>query len=274
MRTGWDRNRRAHFDHIVENYDRARPTYPRELFEDILAYSGAEAGARALEIGPGTGKATAPILDAGLRVTAVELGANMTEFLREKFKERAGFRVINAAFEDATLDADSYRLVYAASAFHWVDAEIGCPKVFRVLERGGAFAVFRKEAVPALGEACYEEMQRSYEKYYYPHYQTDVRPVRKAREDYLQPAGVLGGFGFEDLRRYGFGDIRVKLYDMERTFAADEYIALLDTHSTHGTLPQSVKGPLYAELRETILRHGGQYREAYVCQLCMGRKEG
>ncbi|MCL2694603.1 MAG: hypothetical protein FWE60_05815, partial [Oscillospiraceae bacterium] len=79
-KTGWELNHRTHFDEIVSDYDKIRPEYPRGLFKDIISYSGAAKGKRALEIGAGTGKATTPFLDAGYNVTAVELGENMAEF--------------------------------------------------------------------------------------------------------------------------------------------------------------------------------------------------
>ncbi|WP_312372951.1 class I SAM-dependent methyltransferase [Lachnoclostridium sp.] len=78
--TGWERHRRTHFDEMVVNYDRVRPKYPSELFEDVCKYSGLKKGKKALEIGAGTGKAIAPFIEAGYDVTAIEIGANMTDF--------------------------------------------------------------------------------------------------------------------------------------------------------------------------------------------------
>ena len=72
------------FDAIVANYDKSRWEYPRDLFADILQYCNSKTGNSALEIGAGTGKATTLFLDAGYAVTAVEIGKNMTEFLRDK----------------------------------------------------------------------------------------------------------------------------------------------------------------------------------------------
>ena len=46
---------RTRFEEVPELYDRARPTYPEELFEDLAALAGLGEGARVLEIGCGTG---------------------------------------------------------------------------------------------------------------------------------------------------------------------------------------------------------------------------
>jgi len=290
-KTGWERERRTHFDEVVENYDRIRPGYPGELFEDVLEYSenkhsehksfehnsseckypGAEKK-KALEIGAGTGKATAPFLNAGYDVTAVEIGANMVAFLLEKFKENQHFHVIQSAFEDASLEENCYDLIYAASAFHWVDAEIGCPKAFRLLKSGGVFALFRYNALPAYGEPLYREIQVAYEKHYYSHYQTNERPVNKSSEEYWKPSELFRAFRFEDMGKSGFQDIFMKLYDGAITYSTDEYIMFLDTMSDHRSLPEGNRAALFAGVKEAIERHGGQHQMAYAFQLYMGRK--
>jgi protein-L-isoaspartate O-methyltransferase len=59
-RTGWERNKRTIFNEIVINYDKIRWGYPDKLFADIIRYSRPDIGKKALEIGAGTGNATAP----------------------------------------------------------------------------------------------------------------------------------------------------------------------------------------------------------------------
>jgi hypothetical protein len=159
-----------------------------------------------------------------------------------------------------------------ASAFHWVDAEIGCPKVFRLLKNGGTFALFRGNPVPADCEELYEEIQTLYNKHYNSYYVSKGRPVRISREEFLKPCEIYRGFRFESLERYGFSEMTMKLYDASQTYSADEYIALLDTFADHRGLPDDNRAALYAGIKEAILRHGGQHKVDYVYQLYMGRK--
>lgn len=269
MATGWEREYRKHFDEIVSTYDRIRPDFPDRLIADVLEYTGMDTGKKALEIGAGTGKATVPFLNAGYDVTAVEIGENMASFLKERFKGNSNINVHTAAFEDTALDEECYDLVYAATSFHWIDPEIGCPKVFRILKNGGTFALFRYNAIPADGEALYEEIQDVYKKYYLKPY---IRPVKRTGEDFWTPAEIKRGFGFEDLQYFGFNDISMKLYDISRTFDADEYIDLLETLSDHRNLPESDREALYTGVREAILKHNGCIKTDYSFQLYMGRK--
>jgi len=269
--TGWERENRVIFDDIVVNYDKSRWDYPGELFEDVIKYSQTESKI-ALEIGAGTGKATAPFLDAGYGITAIEMGANMAEFLREKFKENKNFHVITATFEEAVLEDSTYDLIYAASAFHWVDAEIGCPKVFRLLRDKGTFALFRNHAKPANNE-LFIECQAFYEEYYYTHY-TGQRPSsgHLSSEKYLEPDEITRCFGCKNFEHYGFIDVVMKLYNVNLSYSADEYINLLDTYSDHRALPEDKRTALYKRIRETIIRHGGYKELNCVYQLYMGRK--
>jgi len=259
---------RTHFNDIVENYEKIRPEYPEKLFTDIFDYTKSTK-MKALEIGAGTGKATTPFLKAGYKVTAIEVTANMAEFLRVKFKEYKDFNVIVTAFEDVVLNDSSYDLIYAANAFHWVDAKIGCPKAYKLLRSGGVFALFRYTGVQAIFEECFEEIRPVYDKYFRSYYQQSERTLRDV---YGEPAQILRRFGFNDLKDYGFKDITMKLYEAMLTFSADEYIALLETYSDHRHLPEENKAALYANIKDVILRHGGFYNAEYTFQLYMGRK--
>lgn len=269
MKTGWERENRHHFDDIVTEYDSIRPGFPSGLYDDLFAYAGPGHGKAALEIGAGTGKATGPVLEAGYALTAVEPGANMARFLLEKFGTYENFKVVNADFEDFESKDNSFDLIYAATSFHWVDAEIGCPKAFNLLKNGGVFALFRYNYNPPEGGALFDEIQEAYKKHFLKPYR---RPQRKSRADFATPAEIKRGFGFEDMGKYGFVDMAMEFYDMSWTLTADDFIALLSTNSDHRSLPPEDRAGLYEGAHRAILRHGGHITMDYVYQLYMGRK--
>ena len=257
---------KMHFDDVVETYDRLRPEYPSELFADIFDYAGG--GSKAIEIGAGTGKATSAFLDAGYDVTAIEIGANMVAFLQDRFAQNGKFRAVCVPFEDADLPENAYDLIYAATAFHWVNPETGCPKALRLLKSGGAFAIFRYTALPGDGER-YDDIQAVYDKYYH---QPNKRPTRLSDAEYGAPAELVKAHGVGNLGEYGFADVTVKHYHTTKTFSVDEYMNLLDTFPDHKSLNDSDRANLYAGVREAIERHGGQHEVEYLFRLYMGRK--
>jgi 16S rRNA A1518/A1519 N6-dimethyltransferase RsmA/KsgA/DIM1 with predicted DNA glycosylase/AP lyase activity len=60
---------RQTFGEDAELYDRVRPTYPAQLYDDLSKHL--VDSRRVLEIGPGTGQATGPMVERGWDVTAV-----------------------------------------------------------------------------------------------------------------------------------------------------------------------------------------------------------
>ena len=65
------------FDSAADIYDAARPSYPEQLFDDLVKLAGLEAGSRLLEIGCATGKATKPLLQRGFSVVCVSSVHNL-----------------------------------------------------------------------------------------------------------------------------------------------------------------------------------------------------
>lgn len=62
----------------------------------IVRDAGVKAGDFVLEIGPGLGFLTGPLLDAGARVLAVEIDGRLAEMLRETLADRPNFELVHA----------------------------------------------------------------------------------------------------------------------------------------------------------------------------------
>lgn len=111
------------FDTVAARYHAARPDYPPELFDGLIELAGLYPGARLLEIGCGTGKATIPLADRGFRITALERGASLAEQARSNLAESPEAQVLDGSFEEWETD-QTFDLVYAATAWHWIDPEV------------------------------------------------------------------------------------------------------------------------------------------------------
>jgi SAM-dependent methyltransferase len=141
---------RETFDEDAERYDRARPGYPAELFDDLAALTGLGAGDRVLEIGPGTGQATVSLAPRGYRIVAVELGAHLADVARRNVAAFPDVEVVNAPFESWPLPAAPFRAVFAATAFHWIDPDVRLTKAAQALAPDGALAVVTTSHVAGL----------------------------------------------------------------------------------------------------------------------------
>ena len=111
------------FDTAAELYERARPGYPRELFDDLAAATGLQgARPRVLEVGAGTGQATRGLLERGWSVVALEPGRELAAVARQVLGGLAGVEVVVAPFEGWEAGGQgTFDLVFAATSWHWLD---------------------------------------------------------------------------------------------------------------------------------------------------------
>ena len=99
-------------------------------------------GTDVLEIGAGTGQATARMLDLGASVTVVELGAEFAAFLESKFDGATASASSRGAFEEVDVEPESFDIVAAATSFHWVPLPVGLQRAADILRPGGSLALW------------------------------------------------------------------------------------------------------------------------------------
>lgn len=133
------------------NGDKTPLPYPKKRFgqhflsdknfiRKMVAAAGVVPGDRCLEVGPGRGALTEILLEAGAEVTAIELDADLIEYLRERFSPTGRFVLIE---QDAL--KVSYRELSreAGARFKAVSNlpyNISGPLLARFIEERGAFS--------------------------------------------------------------------------------------------------------------------------------------
>ncbi|MFJ8636165.1 class I SAM-dependent methyltransferase [Streptomyces sp. NPDC093568] len=132
---------RAHaFNAAAAQYAANRPSYPPALFDAIEELAGRPlTGARVVDVGAGTGIATALLRRRGADVLAVEPGAGMAAQFRSVHPDLPIVRGNGDALPLATASAD---FITYAQAWHWTDPARSAPEALRVLRPGGALALW------------------------------------------------------------------------------------------------------------------------------------
>lgn len=257
----------ATFDTVASEYEKLRPGYVEELYQTVFDYIPIDKSSIVVEVGSGAGQATAPVLETGCTLTAVEYGENFSALLKEKFRAYPKFSVITGKFEETEFESDSVDLVFSASAFHWVPEEIGYKKVFSMLKRGGAFARFANHPYKDKGNpALAEEIERLYDRYYNSFFNFEKKTL--APEYTAQQAEERALIA----AKYGFSEIKYALFRRQRVFSAPEYTRLLGTYSDHIAIEESVRTEFFAEIEKAINRHGGSITIFDTIDLQLARK--
>jgi SAM-dependent methyltransferase len=118
------------FGAAASAYERGRPSYPPDAIDWLLP-PGAQT---VLDLGAGTGKLTARLVERGLDVIAVDPIAEMLEVLSASLPSTPA---LLGTAEEIPLADDSVDAVLVAQAWHWVDPERAVPEAARVLKPGG-----------------------------------------------------------------------------------------------------------------------------------------
>jgi cyclopropane fatty-acyl-phospholipid synthase-like methyltransferase len=232
--------RRATFDQVAELYDRARPTYPKELFDDLVEIAGLQPRSRVLEIGCGTGKATLPLAGRGLRVTGVELGPSLAAVARRRLALFPGVQIVVADFETWTPQRGDYDAVVSFTAFHWIEREKRYLSTAAVLRPGGALAIaMLHHVLPPDADPFFVEAQADYEA------------VGKGGNP-PGPPETVEAFGEEMAASPLFEVVAERRYQWEIEYTADEYIDVLSTYSPNIAMDDAKRTRLFDLLRARI----------------------
>ncbi|QBX55100.1 SAM-dependent methyltransferase [Nocardioides seonyuensis] len=122
------------FGSVADAYDRGRPGYPAEAVSWLVDGEALTV----LELGAGTGKLTAELVEQGHAVYATEPDERMHELLVERVP---GCSAKVAGAEEIPANDRSVDVVVAAQAFHWFDHERALAEMARVLKPGGHVAL-------------------------------------------------------------------------------------------------------------------------------------
>ena len=260
------RRRRALFDSIADVYNAGRPSYPDELFDDLLSRIEIPTGTapEVLEIGCGTGQASRSLLEHGCIVTAVELGPRLAEKAQENlaaFGDR--FHVIVGDFEKVQLPAASFDLVASASAFHWIDPTVGLPKVVDLLRPTGMLALWgmgnsRSDA----DNSFFDEVRAIYD---------ELGAPRRSDGGWRRPDGTpREAATIEESGLYG--PVEIHRYPRDITYAKDHYLQLVASHSRFQIMPEEVRQAVTQRIGTLIdEKYDGSIVRHAIATLCVAR---
>lgn len=234
--------RKVFNDHVApETFDRWRSRYCDALFNDVIAYAGLDHTKTALEIGPGTGQATEPILKTGCSYLAIELGERFAEDMKSKFGGYPNFQIINGDFETYDFGENRFDLAYSAATIQWIPEKIAFPKAYSLLKSGGVLAMFMTRSdYKTPNEALYQRIQKVYDAYFHP---------ETPYEMHLE---------YKNAVNYGFTDFEQREYHETVAYTADDYVSRISIYAGHLTLREPDRSKFFAGIKDAVLSFGNK----------------
>ena len=241
------------FDTIPDQFDRYRPRYSEELFAFLNDAAGIGPGKRVLEIGPGTGQATEPVLRTGCEYHAIELGEHLYRKMKEKYGRFPNFHIVNDDFITHDFGDMKFDMIYSAATIQWIPEEVAYTRTFDLLKPGGYLAMMlTRSEYRSENESLYEKIQALYDTYYHP-----------------EIPYTHGGFRYTAAPEYGYSDVEKYDFRGQRVFTAEEYVAFSGTHCDHIVIPDPVRKEFFTNLKKAVLEAGNRivFNDTYVLYL-------
>ena len=140
--------RAATFEPNALAYDRFRPGYPPATFDALPT----DDDVTIIEVGCGTGQATADLARRAGRVIAIEPGPTLATLAREHTADYLHVEIHQDLFEQAPLDEATADGVFAGMSWHWVDPTTGARRLVEVLrDHGVAVFAWHRPATEPVG---------------------------------------------------------------------------------------------------------------------------
>ena len=238
------------FDTIPDQFDRYRTRYSKELFAYLIEHSKIDFRKNVLELGPGTGQATDPVLETGCAYYGIELGDNFARMLNVKYGDRRNFHLIHDDFITHDFRGREFDLIYSAATIQWIPEEIAFVKTFDLLNPGGMLAMFQTRGdYETPNPALFRRIQQVYAEYF--------KPVT---------CYTHGSFKYENAMNYGYVDFQRHEFLGARIYDADTYVAYCGTHCDHIVIPEPDRSRFFSELRKAVMDFGNrvEFRDTHI----------
>ena len=205
----------------AERYDRARPGYPAEMVERIVA---ASPGPDVLDVGCGTGIAARLFQAAGCHVLGVDTDARMADRAR-----RSGIECEVSPFESWDPAGRRFDALIAGQAWHWIDPSAGAAKAAEVLRPGGRLALFWNAFEPPA------DLRRRFGD-------AQARALPDLPNAWAHPGAIADGYaqmvgtaaaGLD--RTAAFGEVEQWRLEWDHTYTTEAWLDVLPTYGGLGS---------------------------------------
>ena len=235
---------RAHwYSSAALAYDKARPRYPEALISHVAHLVQLGSHSRLLEIGCGSGIATTAFAGYQCPILCVEPNPDFCEIAKRNCKQFQKVIINQSSFEECPLEVSAFDMVVSASAFHWVQPEVGYPKVADTLRDNGYFVLLWNKEPQPTSDVC-----------------------QLLAESYLQMGlSSLGQFETEEKRQQMlkalvqpaiesrlFKEVDSRQITVDIRYTVEDYLLLLSSYSPYLSLEESRRNNLFEMLRRKI----------------------
>jgi SAM-dependent methyltransferase len=224
------------FGAVADAYERGRPRYETNVIEVIGELIG---GRRILDVGAGTGRMSAPLLQAGYDIVAVEPLDEMRAILAGHIGSE---RALAGQAEALPLGDASVDGAVCSDAWHWFDGARAADELARVVRPGGGVVVCVSQRGDSEVAPWARQLDRIWREL------TDAAVEHPYLHGSRRPEGLEGHRAFEELR--------VRNVPFVHHTDREGIVAHFASMSFVSSLPDARRRQTLAQIDATLERHG------------------
>lgn len=231
------------YSKAAQAYNKVRPHYPAALILFVAEMTQLKSYSKILEIGCGPGTLTIDLAALNCSIRCIEPNPDFCELARRNCRQYPKVLIEQSSFEKWPVETSAYEIVVSASAFHWIQPEIGYPKVASALCDNGYFVLLWNKVPQPSSDICdlFAEIYRCQGLPFLGQFETEAMQ-QKSLAELAKPASDSGLFK------------KITSKQMKRVvkYSADDYLLLLSSFSPYLRLDEFHRNSLFAALSSKI----------------------
>ncbi len=255
-----DLENREVFARFSSLYEKARVGYPEQLIDDILDFSKINKKARVLDVGCGTGQATALFANRGFEVVGLDISEEMIKVANEKFSSHKNISLKAGTLEDFEHNK-KFDIVASGMAWHWINPKTRCEKAHNLLKRNGTLALFwsyqNKEKSSFVNEI--NNITNSFGS-------TNKGPTGSSVKEISEDVFM------ELIKSRLFSAVGSRIYEENKELSRQAYVNLVLSYGWAQSLPDEKRGGLAKELLTACKKYKEPLTVPYKYLLILGKR--